>query len=360
MQVFGLPGHVIRSGRRASRLLDAKTPTIEAERRRDAVARWRGAMRAGLTAAAAADAVGVPRATLYRWEKEPAPKSRRPHRVRQRNWSPALRTEVERLRLDFPMWGKDKLGPLLRKAGFSVSNATVGRILKSLVERGRVTPVPDLIARVGRRTDPKTRPHAIRKPKHVRFEKPGDVVQIDTLTLNLAPGRTLKHFDAYDVFAKWTVAKPYARATAQNAADFLDKVTAEMPWPVKAIQIDGIHGRVRRRLQRQANPALCPAAKVAEAQRSRRALQRRMALRILRNRRPARPGRQDRPPRRRLPTPLQPSPTPRSSRRPNSKRVSQNLPRSDHPTVSYVLSEDRGWTFRLRPISFRAATGGAQ
>ena len=239
MQVFGLPGHVIRSGRRASRLLDAKTPTIEAERRRDAVARWRGAMRAGLTAAAAADAVGVPRATLYRWEKEPAPKSRRPHRVRQRNWSPALRTEVERLRLDFPMWGKDKLGPLLRKTGFSVSNATVGRILKSLVERGRVTPVPDLIARVGRRTDPKTRPHAIRKPKHVRFEKPGDVVQIDTLTLNLAPGRTLKHFDAYDVFAKWTVAKPYARATAQNAADFLDKVTAEMPWPVKAIQIDG-------------------------------------------------------------------------------------------------------------------------
>ncbi len=239
MQVFGLPGHVIRSGRRASRLLDAKTPTIEAERRRGAVARWRGAMRAGLTAAAAADAVGVPRATLYRWEKEPAPKSRRPHRVRQRNWSPALRTEVERLRLDFPMWGKDKLGPLLRKAGFSVSNATVGRILKSLVERGRVTPVPDLIARVGRRTDPKTRPHAIRKPKHVRFEKPGDVVQIDTLTLNLAPGRTLKHFDAYDVFAKWTVAKPYARATAQNAADFLDKVTAEMPWPVKAIQIDG-------------------------------------------------------------------------------------------------------------------------
>jgi len=198
MQVFGLPGHVIRSGRRASRLLDAKTPTIEAERRRDAVARWRGAMRAGLTAAAAADAVGVPRATLYRWEKEPAPKSRRPHRVRQRNWSPALRTEVERLRLDFPMWGKDKLGPLLRKAGFSVSNATVGRILKSLVERGRVTPVPDLIARVGRRTDPKTRPHAIRKPKHVRFEKPGDVVQIDTLTLNLAPGRTLKHFDSYD------------------------------------------------------------------------------------------------------------------------------------------------------------------
>lgn len=35
------------------------------------------------------------------------------------------------------------------------------------------------------------------------------------------------------------MAKPYAQATAANAADFLQKVTAEMPWPIKAIQIDG-------------------------------------------------------------------------------------------------------------------------
>ncbi|MER8754033.1 integrase core domain-containing protein [Mesorhizobium sp. M1050] len=239
MQVFGLPGHIIRNAGRASRLLGAKTPTIEAERRRDAVARWRRAMRDGLDAGQAARAVGVPRSTLYRWESAPEPKSRRPHRVRANGWSPTLRAEVERLRLDFPFWGKDKLGPVLRKAGFAVSNATVGRILKKLVERGRVTPVPELIRKAGRKSPPKIRPHAIRKPKDVCFEKPGDVIQIDTLTLTIAPGRTVKHFDAYDVFAKWTVAKPYAQATAANAADFLAKVTAEMPWPIKAIQIDG-------------------------------------------------------------------------------------------------------------------------
>ena len=44
--------------------------------------------------------------------------------MRQKNWSPALRAEVERLRLDFPMWGKEKLGPTLRDQGFTVSNAT--------------------------------------------------------------------------------------------------------------------------------------------------------------------------------------------------------------------------------------------
>jgi transposase InsO family protein len=239
MQVFGLPRHVTRNGRGASRLLDAETPNIEAERRRDAVARWRNAMCAGLNAEEAAQAVAVPRSTLYRWEKAPVPKSRRPHRARRNSWSPALRAEVERLRVDFPMWGKDKLGPILRNQGFAVSNATVGRIITSLIARGRVPRVKDLIGKAPRKTPPTKRPHAIRKPKDVSFKKPGDVIQIDTVSISLGPNRAVKHFDAYDVHAKWTVAKPYRKATAKNAADFLDKVTAEMPWPVKAIQIDG-------------------------------------------------------------------------------------------------------------------------
>ena len=73
MQVFGLPGHLIRSARSASRLLAAKTPDIEAERRRDAVARWLMARAAGLTAEAAARAVGASRSTLHRWRRRAAP-----------------------------------------------------------------------------------------------------------------------------------------------------------------------------------------------------------------------------------------------------------------------------------------------
>ncbi len=100
-----------------------------------AVARWRRARADGLNAEQAARAVGVPRSTLYRWEKDGAPKSRRPRRVRPKTSTPALRQAVERLRQDFPMWGRAKIGPLLRAEGFQVSDATVGRMLAEFVSR---------------------------------------------------------------------------------------------------------------------------------------------------------------------------------------------------------------------------------
>jgi putative transposase len=239
MQVFGLPGHIIRNARSASRLLAAQTPDIEAARRRDALARWRKAMAQGLTSEQAAKAVGFPRSTLYRWHKRAAPLSRRPRRLRQPRRPEGLGAAVERLRLDHPMWGKEKLGPILRKQGYVTSNATLGRIIGALIRRGTVQPVPALIRKVAAKTAPRKRPHAIRKPKGVTFEKPGDVVQIDTLSIYPLPGVSIKHFNAYDPFAKWTVARPCKRATAKNAAEFLDAVLMQMPDPVKAIQIDG-------------------------------------------------------------------------------------------------------------------------
>ena len=63
-------------------------------------------------------------------------------------------------------------------------------------------------------------------------------MQLDTLSITLAPGKQVKHFTAYDPVAKWTVAKAYSRATAAAAA-FLDKLLADMPFKVEAIQVDG-------------------------------------------------------------------------------------------------------------------------
>ena len=239
MQVFGLPRQIIRNGRAASRLLAAQTPDIEAARRRDAVARWRRAMADGLAAGQAAKAVGAARSNLYRWEKEATPKSRRPRRARAKTWTPELRQAVERLRQDFPMWGRAKLGPLVRAEGFAASDATVGRIIASLVARGVVEPVPTLRRRPYARRWTAKRRFARRLPRDLAAREPGSLVQLDTVFVNLTPTKAIKHFTAYDPIAKWTVGKAFNRATAQAAAAFLDKVLADMPFPVKAIQVDG-------------------------------------------------------------------------------------------------------------------------
>jgi transposase InsO family protein len=238
MQVRALPRHVIRAATTASRLL-AQPRRGEAGRRDAVLARWHQARRDGLTAAQAAHAVGVSRATLYRWDRRVELLSRRHHRTRPRRWASELIAEVERRRDDFPMWGRAKLGPLLRQQGFDVSDATVGRIIAHRVKRGRLVAVPTLRRRPRSHRWTARRHHAVRLPKGLRPTVPGGLVQIDTLAVNVAPDRPIKHFTAYDPVAKWTVGLAAHRATAASATRFLDKVLADMPFPVQAIQLDG-------------------------------------------------------------------------------------------------------------------------
>jgi putative transposase len=240
MQVFSLPRHVIRAGAVASRIA-AQPPHSEAAVRRDAVARWMLLRSRGLTAEDAAKGVGSSRASLYRWAKRLEPKSRRPHRVRQKTWTPALMRAVERIRSDNPMWGKEKIFVLLTREGIAASVSMVGRILKSLMERGVVTPIPTLRRRPGGRRFRiigQTR-HAKRLPKGMRATRPGELVQVDTLFVTTAPGRAVKHFTAYDPVAKWTVGLVARRATALCATALLDKLAAEAPFPIAGIQVDG-------------------------------------------------------------------------------------------------------------------------
>jgi transposase InsO family protein len=159
--------------------------------------------------------------------------------MRSKNWPPMLVQAIERLREDYPMWGRAKLGPLLRAEGFAVSDATVGRIIASLVARGVVVPVPILRRRPYARKHTAKRRFAARLPRDLVADRPGSLVQLDTVFINVAPDKAIKHFTAYDPVAKWTVAQAFNRATAASATIFLDKLIADMPFPVTAIQVDG-------------------------------------------------------------------------------------------------------------------------
>ena len=183
--------------------------------------------------------------TFYRWKHRYQPwnlksleaRSRRPHRLRQPTWSSELAQAVLQLREQYPRWGKDKLVVLLRGEEWVVSTSMVGRILKRLRERGVLREPP----RNGVTTSKhrQHRPYAVRKPKDYRVEKPGDLVQVDTLDVRPLPGVAFKHFTARDMVSRWDVVEAHRQATATTASHFLDTLEQRLPFSLKALQVDG-------------------------------------------------------------------------------------------------------------------------
>jgi hypothetical protein len=58
----------------------------------------------------------------------------------------------------------------------------------------------------------------------IGFDAPGDIVQVDTVHINIAASKSIRHFTGYCPVAEWTVPKAFNRATAASAARFLDKL----------------------------------------------------------------------------------------------------------------------------------------
>ncbi len=198
--------------------------------------------------------VGISRPTYYRYRqrlKEEGlgglkPKSRRPKRLRRKvYWTPDLLVKVETLRKQNPTWGRWPIWLALKKEGGpasrSVSERTVGRILAYLERWGRVESVASFLAQARRgKSKRKTkRPYAKRKPRTYRVQEPGDLIQVDTLTVTLGPGEVVKHFSAVDLHSRFSLAEVHTRATANLAAGFLAHLMASTPFPIKALQVDG-------------------------------------------------------------------------------------------------------------------------
>ncbi len=160
MQVFALPRHITRTASLASRL--ERPERGIAACRRAHVARWHKARSHGLSARQAAQLISVSRATLYRWARDPEPRSRR---LRSPSWTAEMVSAVQELRGDYLMWGKGKLTVVLKRQGMRISERRVGRILSYLMRRGVVSKAPACAAKprahcgVNART-PSARPRA--------------------------------------------------------------------------------------------------------------------------------------------------------------------------------------------------------
>jgi len=133
--------------------------------------------------------------------------------------------------------GKYKLIVLLRDAGFATSTSTVGRILKRLHERGLLQE-PQCNG-ISARKRQRTLPYEVRKPKEYFATAPGDIVEVDTLDVRRLPGVASKHFTARDIVSRRDVLEAHTRATSRTASAFIDTLLERMPFPMKAIQVDG-------------------------------------------------------------------------------------------------------------------------
>lgn len=240
MHVIGIPAAFSRIARHPPQDL-----SLKAQERLRWLNCWQALRQQGLPSGKASQVLSLPRSTLYRWQRQLKEhglkgledKSRRPKRLRQPMWNPKMVEEILKLREEYPRWGKDKLVILIKRKGWQVSTSTVGRVLTYLKARG-VLKEPNL-RRISARRRRQQRPYAVRKPKDYKVKSPGDLVEVDTLDVRPLPGVILKHFGARDVVSRWDAMDVYTRATASLAARFLDILQQKMPFPLKALQVDG-------------------------------------------------------------------------------------------------------------------------
>lgn len=223
----------------------ARKPSLELSRAARARLKWFDYYEAhSRNAALTCRYFGISRTTFYRWKARYNPKdlssledrSSRPKRKRPKSWTASEIEAVRRLREDHPRWGKDKLAVLLARGGITISVSRIGRILSYLKGRGVIhEPIRAVKARQRRWK----RPYGVRKPKDYLVACPGDLVQLDTVELRLDPHVILHQFTARDLISRYDVLTLVGKATSRTALSALDAITTRMPFPVRAIQVDG-------------------------------------------------------------------------------------------------------------------------
>ena len=189
---------------------------------------------------------GISRQTFYRWRRrydamrfdQPGIGQSSPPELPPADLVFSLRRKGFAVAVAVSALGQGQVGVLLRRQGREVSTSMVGRILLHLKRQGRLVEAPRTGVKGSRRAL-RVRPYAVRKPKQYAVGAPGDLVQVDTMDERPVPGTVFKQFTARDLVSRWDVLQAHTRATAQCATEFLDTLAHRMPFPIRALQVDG-------------------------------------------------------------------------------------------------------------------------
>jgi putative transposase len=201
----------------------------------------------GTSEPTALEALEVTRSTFFRWAKRYKDlgleglekQSRTPKAFRKPSWKGEKEKTVLNIRKKYPLFSKHKLAVMLkRESGKTISVSAIGRILKDLLAQGLIKPAMfHLMGKFPKKPRLFTG-HAQRWKYHMRPTKPGEMVQVDHMTITLH-GRAFKHFNAICPITKITVGQVYTDATSDTAAQFLKELCLVFPFALRSIQVDG-------------------------------------------------------------------------------------------------------------------------
>ena len=163
-------------------------------------------------------------------------KSRIPHKKRQSKVPEGFIHAIYTIRKENPTYGKAKITVILRRDhNITISESTVGRIIKKLIEQHKVERSWSCVRPKRRR---RFKHYAQRWQYGMKPSSPGEMVQIDHMTVS-KNNISFKHFQAWDPITKTIVAEVASGAKSSTAARFLKKVVADLPFKLKSVQVDG-------------------------------------------------------------------------------------------------------------------------
>jgi len=195
---------------------------------------------------AAVDAFKVSKTSIYRWidklrrnnwktecliEESKAPINRRKRTVDQ-----SIIDKIKELRLDHPGLGKDKIASLLK---YNISASTTGRIIADLKEKSIIPKHTKVsyYAKTDRFVERKIRRKRKLRKKGYKPDKPGDLLQIDSVVLFINGVRRYI-VAAIDVTSGFAFAHAYTKHTSNTTKDFFQKLEKVIPYRISHIQTD--------------------------------------------------------------------------------------------------------------------------
>jgi hypothetical protein len=189
----------------------------------------------------------ISRSTLYRWKKKYKVQgligleneSTRPNNLRQSKQNQAVIQLIAKLRKQNPLYGKEKIKILLqRDHKITLSVSTVGRTISDLIKRNQIKSAYFYYAK--KRVRPRIfNKHAQRWKYGMKSKNPGELFQIDHMSVPMASSFTVKHFQGICPITKVVVEQVYSCATSSIAKQFLEYAQSQLPFKITSIQVDG-------------------------------------------------------------------------------------------------------------------------